>query len=59
MTKYSYLFKTTDTGKEMFLPLKKGKEFEKKGMLKFVGKFKMGMLPSGSTGLIKVNSKKR
>ena len=58
MAKYSYLFKTTDTGKEMFLPLKKGREFEKRGMLKFVGKFKLGMLPSGGTGLIKVDKKR-
>jgi len=53
MAKYSYLFKTTD----MFLPLRKGREYEKKGMLKFVGKFKLGMLPSGGTGLIKVKKK--
>ena len=57
MAKYSYLWETTDKGKEMWLPLKKGRKFEKRGMLKFLGKFKLGMLPSGGTGLIKVKKK--
>tara|TARA_R110001599_G_scaffold145813_3_gene328573 strand:+ start:4491 stop:4667 length:177 start_codon:yes stop_codon:yes gene_type:complete len=58
MAKFSYLWKTTDTGKEMWLPLKKGRTFEKRGMLSFSGKFKLGMLPSGKTGLVKVRRKK-
>ena len=54
MAKFSYLFKTTDTGKTMILPKMKGMKFVKKGMLTFEGKFKMGMLEDGSTGLKKV-----
>ncbi len=54
MAKYSYLFKTTDKGKTMFLPKMKGMSFVKRGMLTFEGKFKLGRLPDGSTGLKKV-----
>jgi len=57
MAKFTYFWKTTDTGKQMTLPLKKGREYEKRGMLSFVGKFKLGMLPNGSTGFIKVKRK--
>jgi len=57
MAKYTYFWKTTDTGKRMAVPLKRGREFEKAGMLKFLGKFKLGMLPDGSTGFIKVKKK--
>ena len=59
MAKFSYLWKTTDTGKEMFLPLTKGRTFEKRGMLSFIGKFKMGMLPDGTAGLVKVRGSKK
>ena len=54
MAKFSYSFKTTDTGKQMFLPKMKGMSFVKRGMLTYEGKYKMGLLPSGGTGLIKV-----
>ena len=54
MAKFTYFWKTTDTGKQMSLPLRKGREFEKRGMVSFVGKFKFGMLKDGSAGFIKV-----
>lgn len=56
MAKYSYLWKTTDTGKELFLPLGKGRQFEKRGMLSFVGKFQMALV-KGATMLVPVKKK--
>ena len=40
MAKFSYLWKTTDKGKKMWLPLQTGRKYEKKGMVNFVGKYK-------------------
>jgi len=54
MAKFSYLWKTTDTGKTMWLPLQTGRKFQKKGWLSFEGQFKIGRDKKGGTILRKV-----
>jgi len=49
MAKYSYLWRTTDKKAPMWLPMKKGKEFEKRGMVEFVGRFKLAGGNSGTS----------
>tara|TARA_R110001606_G_scaffold384189_1_gene546915 strand:- start:1304 stop:1477 length:174 start_codon:yes stop_codon:yes gene_type:complete len=57
MAKYSYLFRNKKNNKTAFFPKMVGMKGVSKGILKFEGKFKLGMLPSGGTGLIRVDKK--
>ena len=54
MAKFSYLWKTTDKGKEMWLPLQTGRRFQKKGWVTFEGKYKLGWAKGKGTVLKKV-----
>ena len=59
MAKYSYLWRTNDKQqKEIFIPMKLGKKFEKQGMVTFVGKFFLTITKTGETILEKVGGKK-